>query len=480
MAVERIGSIIKHLAPGSALSNVYVSCSYIPSYPLLPPPLQVTTVDPCCDLNSQAQKDDDVVITLAIRTPLTKAGKGGFKDTSLEFIIYSLLKEVKTRSGIDPALVEDIVMGNVTIISFHPSLPPLFFLSNFCLSNFRNLPFLLINNQVSDDKATYKLRAAALAAGFPNSQSCCTINRLCASGLSATVDLARAIACDSIQVGIACGAESMTHGGDRGTKMLDEAVLSLSSEAVDSTQPMGWTSENVSRDFGVGRLAMDKYALESFSRAEKAQKDGLFADEIVPIATRIKGPDGGWKEVTLERDEGVRAGTTLQALSGIRPAFPQWGDCTTGGNASQVTDGAAALLLMKRSTARKLNQPILAKYVGSTTAGLPPRIMGIGPTYAIPKLLSQHNLSLNDMDVVEINEAFSSMAVYCRDALGLDWEKMNPRGGAVALGHPLGATGVRLIVTGLSELRRRRGKMLMVSMCVGTGMGAAGIFVNEA
>ncbi|RCI08112.1 hypothetical protein L249_6355 [Ophiocordyceps polyrhachis-furcata BCC 54312] len=420
MAVDRLGSIIKHLAPGSAISNMYVG---------------FTAPD------SPAQKDDDVVITLAIRTPLTKAGKGGFKDTSLEFIIYSLLKEVKTRSGIDPELVEDIVLGNV-----------------------------------SDDKATYKVRAAALAAGFPNTHACCTINRLCASGLAATADVARAIASDSIQVGIACGAESMTHGGDRTTKTLDEAVLGLSLDAVDSTQPMGWTSENVSRDFGIGRLAMDKYAVESFSRAERAQKAGLFADEIVPIKTRIKGPDGQWKEVTLEHDEGIRAGTTLERLGGIRPAFPQWGDATTGGNASQVTDGAAALLLMKRSTARNLNQPILAKYVGSTVAGLPPRIMGIGPTVAIPKLLSQHGLSVNDMDVVEINEAFSSMAVYCRDALHLDGERMNPRGGAVALGHPLGATGVRLVVTGLSELRRRRQKMLLVSMCVGTGMGAAGLF----
>ncbi|CCC13759.1 hypothetical protein SMACR_07268 [Sordaria macrospora] len=414
MAAERLSSILKHLTPGNALS-------------------QITSKNP-----------DDIVITLAIRTPLAKAKKGGFKDTTLEYLAYATLKEVRERSKIDPALVEDIAMGNV-----------------------------------SDGKASYKLRAAALAAGFPNTSGAYSLNRFCSSGLKAVEDIANSISAGSIEVGIAMGAESMSIGGDALEKPFDEAVTSQSQESADCMQPMGWTSENVSRDFGITREEMDKYAAESFQRAERAQKAGLFDDEIVPIKTRVKDINGEWKEVTVTKDEGIRPGTTPESLAKIRVAFPQWGPTTTGGNASQVTDGAAAILLMKRSTAVKLGQPILAKYVGATVAGLAPRIMGIGPSVAIPKLLGKYGLTLNDIDVVEINEAFASMAVYCRDKLNLDWSKMNPRGGAIALGHPLGATGARQIVTGLAECRKSGKKILLTSMCIGTGMGMAGLFVNE-
>lgn len=279
-------------------------------------------------------------------------------------------------------------------------------------------------------------------------------------------------------MGVAIGGESMTLGGDRLERPFDEQILT-SQEARDTMEAMGWTSENVARDFGITREQVDTYAAESFRRAEEAQKAGWFDDEIVPITTKVKGPDGELKTVTLTRDEGIRPGTTAEGLMKIRAAFPQWGPITTGGNASQVTDGAAAVVLMKRSTAVKLGVPVMAKYVGSTVAGLPPRIMGIGPAVAIPKLLKQHNLNLSDCDVIELNEAFGTMAVYCRDKLGLDWAKMNPRGGAIALGHPLGTTGARQIVTGLSECRRQKKKILLTSMCIGTGMGMAGLFVNE-
>ena len=184
------------------------------------------------------------------------------------------------------------------------------------------------------------------------------------------------------------------------------------------------------------------------------------------------------KDKTLAADEGPRWGTTYEVLSNIRPAFFEDGK-STGGNTSQITDAAAAVLLMKRSKALELKQPILAKYVGATVAGVPPRIMGIGPSVAIPKLLSKYNLSIDEVDIFEINEAFASMAVYCRDTLKLDWEKLNTRGGAITLGHPVGCTGVRQIVTGLSECRRRKGRILLTSMCVGAGMGMAGLFVNE-
>ncbi|TLD04015.1 hypothetical protein PgNI_11126 [Pyricularia grisea] len=415
MAVERLGSILKHLTPGNALSTI------------------------------TSKNDDDIVITYAARTPLAKARKGGFKDTSLEYMVFALLDQVRQRSKIDPSLVEDICMGNV-----------------------------------SDAKAAYKLRAAALAAGFPNTHSASSVNRFCSSGLKATADIAHAISNGSIDIGIALGAENMSVGGDALDAPFDEDVTLHSQEAKDCMMPMGWTSENVASDFGISREEMDKFAALSFQKAEKAQNAGWFDDEIVPIRTKVKGPDGEVKEVTLTKDEGIRPGTTAETLGKIRVAFPQWGSTTTGGNASQVTDGAAAVLLMKRSTAHKLGQPIMAKYVGSTTAGLAPRIMGIGPTVAIPKLLAKHGITLADCDVVEINEAFASMAVYCRDNLGLDAEtKMNPRGGAIALGHPLGATGTRQIVTGLSECRRTGKKILLTSMCIGTGMGMAGLFVNE-
>ncbi|KAI1349490.1 Thiolase, N-terminal domain-containing protein [Xylaria sp. FL0043] len=414
MAAERVSSLLKHLSPNN-------------------PVAAITSKSP-----------DDVVITLAIRTPLCKGRKGGFKDTSLEYIMYAILKATRERMGFPPELVEDICMGNV-----------------------------------SDGKAAYKARAAALSAGFPNTTGASSVNRFCSSGLKATADIAHAIAAGSIEVGIAAGAESMTIGGDRLEAPFDEEVLKHSQEARDCMEAMGWTSENVARDFGLTREVLDEYAAESFRRAEEAQKAGWFDDEIVPVTTKVKGPDGELKTVTLTKDEGIRPGTTAAGLGKIRPAFPQWGPMTTGGNASQVTDGASAVVLMKRSKAIQLGLPILAKYVGSTVAGLPPRIMGIGPTVAIPKLLKQYNLTLDDCDVVEVNEAFATMAVYTKDFLKLDWNKMNPRGGAIALGHPLGTTGTRQIVTGLSECRRTKKKILLTSMCIGTGMGMAGLFVNE-
>ncbi|KAM3499276.1 hypothetical protein MY10362_007460 [Beauveria mimosiformis] len=412
MAVERIGSIIKHLAPGSALSSL------------------------------QAKNADDIVITVAIRTPLTKARKGAFKDSGIEYLAYCLLKELKTRSGIDPALVEDFAFGNV-----------------------------------NDPLAASKIRAAALAAGFPNTAGAYAVNRFCSSGLKATADIADSIRSGAIDIGVSVGGESMSAPGAPPFPFNEEVMENQ--EVQDSLEPMGWTSENVAADFNITRQQMDEYAAESFQRAERAQKAGWFDDEIVPIKAKVEGKDGEITEITVTKDEGIRPGTTKESLGKVRAAFPQWGETTTGGNASQVTDGAAAILLMKRSTAIKLGQPILAKYVGSTVAGLAPRIMGIGPSVAIPKLLAKYNITLADVDVIELNEAFASMAVYCRDKLNLDWAKMNPRGGAIALGHPLGATGARQIVTGLSELRRQDKKVLLTSMCIGSGQGMAALFIRE-
>ncbi|KUL88588.1 hypothetical protein ZTR_05068 [Talaromyces verruculosus] len=414
MAVDRLSSLLNHLKPGN--SGIAA----------------ITTKNP-----------DDVVVTLAIRTPLTKGFKGGFKDTSLDYIVYSVLKELVERSQIDPALIEDVSLGNV-----------------------------------GDGRAAYLGRAAALAAGIPHTAGASSVNRFCASGLKAIHDIANQIRTGAIDIGVAVGAESMTFGG-RGVDTFHEEILK-SQEAADCLQPMGQTSENVGDDFGITRQMQDEYSVESFRRAEVAQKAGWFDDEIVPVTTKIKDPKTGEeKTVTLTKDEGPRYGTTYEGLSKIRPAFPQFGNKTTGGNASQVTDGAAAVLLMRRSKAIELNQPILAKFCGATVAGVPPRVMGIGPTAAIPKLLKQFNLSVADIDIWEINEAFASMAVYCLKNLGIEHEKLNPRGGAIALGHPLGATGTRQVVTILSEARRTKKKILVNSMCIGTGQGMAGLWVNE-
>jgi len=391
-----------------------------------------------------AQNPDDVVITLAIRTPLAKGKKGGFKDTELDYMVYALLKKVLEKSKIDPALIEDVCMGNV-----------------------------------SDGKAAYKIRAAMLAAGYPYTAGASSVNRFCSSGLKAVQDIANQIKEGSIDIGVAIGAESMSAGGDRLEKPFHEEILK-DPNAADCMQPMIQTSENVGSDFNISRRTQDEYAAESFRRAEVAQKAGWFDDEIVPIVTKIKDPKTGeLKDITLTKDEGPRYGTTAEGLGKIRAAMPQFGDRTTGGNASQVTDGAAAILLMKRSKAIELGQPILAKFVGATVAGVPPRIMGIGPSAAIPKLFQKYGLTKDDIDIIEINEAFASMAVYCLDVLGLDHAKVNPRGGAIALGHPLGATGARQICTILSEARRTKKKVLLTSMCIGTGQGMAGLFINE-
>ena len=333
--------------------------------------------------------------------------------------------------------------------------------------------------QVNNPQAAYIARAASLAAGLPNTAAASSVNRFCSSGLKAVQDVAAQIATGSIDIGVAIGAESMSEGGS-GPKDFHPAIMT-SQEAADCTQPMGQTSENVGRDFNIQRDAQDRFAAESYQRAERAQRQGWFDDEIFPFKTVIKDPKTGEeKEVTLTKDEGPRWGTTCESLSKIRPAFPQFGDKSTGGNSSQVTDGAAAILLMKRSRAQQIGQPILAKFVGATVAGVAPRIMGIGPSLAIPKLMTKLHLDLKkDVDVIEINEAFASMAVYCTNVLEIDSSKMNVRGGAIALGHPLGATGARQIVTGLSEARRQGKKVLVTSMCIGTGQGMAACLVNE-
>jgi acetyl-CoA acyltransferase 1 len=314
------------------------------------------------------------VITCALRTPLTKARKGLLKDTSSEELLISILTSIRQKSNLDPALVEDVCVGNVLTPSFG-----------------------------------YAARSAVLTAGFPVTTAASVANRFCSSGLLSIQNIASSIASGAIDVGIACGVESMSTDPDV-TPSLSSASMAHP-VAKDNIQPMGWTSENVAGQFGVTREDMDAYAVISHGRAEHALNQGWVDDEIASVTTRSKDlKTGEMNEVVVTRDDGVRPGSTKEGLAKIRAAFPQWKpSLTTGGNASQITDGAAAVLLMKRSTAIQLGQPILGKFVMSTVVGLEPRIMGIGPSLAIPKLLKKVGLEKDDVDLFEINEAFASM-----------------------------------------------------------------------
>lgn len=257
---------------------------------------------------------------------------------------------------------------------------------------------------------------------------------------------------------------TMHYGPGALAPSVDDEIASLPS-AADCQIPMGITSENVAESYKITRQEQDQLAVLSHKKAAKAQAEGLFREEIVPV----KGVDA---------DDGIRVDTSMASLGKLKTSFKENGT-TTAGNSSQVSDGAAAVLLMKRSKAQELKIPILAKFVGFNVSGVPPRVMGIGPAVAIPAVLKQAGLKVSDIGIFELNEAFASQAVYCIKHLQLPLEKVNPKGGAIALGHPLGATGARQIATLLPEMKRKGVKYGVVSMCIGTGMGAAAIIESE-
>jgi acetyl-CoA acyltransferase 1 len=240
---------------------------------------------------------------------------------------------------------------------------------------------------------------------------------------------------------------------------------------------MGITSENVAESYKITRQAQDEFAANSQSKASKAQKNGLFKDEIIPVNTITINAEGKETPITVSEDDGIRA-TTTAALAELKPAFKKDGS-TTAGNSSQVSDGAAAVLVMTRAEATKRGLPILGRFISAAVVGVPPRVMGIGPAFAIPAALEKAGLNINDIDVYEINEAFASQAYYSIVKLGIPMGKVNPLGGAIALGHPLGCTGARMIGTLLHQLRRSKQKYGVVSMCIGTGMGMAAVFEAE-
>ncbi|KIR35530.1 acetyl-CoA acyltransferase [Cryptococcus deuterogattii MMRL2647] len=387
---------------------------------------------------------DDVVIVSAVRTPIAKAKKGGFKDCCPEDLLAAVFTEAVKRGKVNPSQIQDVAVGNV--------LPP--------------------------GGGANVARMAQLYAGIPYTTPINTVNRQCSSGLTAVVQIANEIKAGEIDIG--AGVEHMTAHYGAGVlpeKMSDE-VLS-NPEAADCLTPMGITSENVAKQYNISRDVQDTFAANSFGKAAAAQKAGKFKEEIVPVKVRWTDPKTNEeKEIIVDSDEGIREGVTAESLAKLKPAFAKDGS-THAGNASQVSDGAAAVILARRSVAQKLGLPILGKFVISAVVGVPPKLMGIGPAFAIPKVLEKAGISKDDVDFFEINEAFASQAVMSIQHLHIPFEIVNPVGGAIAIGHPLGCTGARQIATAFSEAKREKKKIFVTSMCIGSGMGMAAVFVNE-
>ena len=388
---------------------------------------------------------DDVVVTCALRSPITKGGKGGLKDTPAADLLALTFQNLISRSKIDPNVVEDISVGCV----------------------------------LAPGGGATEYRAAALVAGFPESVAVKSLNRQCSSGLQACVDIANAIKTGMIEVGIGAGVESMSSQYGPGAVTDFSDLLENHMQATNCKVPMGVLSEQMAKDRNVSRKDQDAFAANSYQKAVNAQKQGLFDEEIAPVTVQYTDPKTDEeKTITVSKDDGVREGMTAESLSKIRPAFAKDGSIHAG-NASQVSDGAAAVLLMKRSTADRLGQPIIGKYVAASVVGVPPLLMGIGPWKAIPVALEKAGIERDQVDTYEINEAFASQAVWCIRELGLPFEKVNPKGGAIAFGHPLGCTGARQVSTLLTELHRTGKKIGVTSMCVGTGMGMAAVWTAE-
>ncbi|KAI0477524.1 thiolase [Xylariaceae sp. FL0804] len=388
---------------------------------------------------------DDIVVTACLRTAFTKGGKGFFKDTQAADLMAGALRGLLDRSKIDPALVEDVCVGEV----------------------------------LAPGGGATEMRAAALVAGFPETTAVRTLNRQCSSGLQACVDVANQIRAGMIEVGVGAGVESMStqYGPSAVTEFSD--LLESHPEAANCKVPMGVLSEDMARDLKISRDSQDAFAASSYQKAQKAQEAGLFDEEIHALTVKFDDPKSGeTRTVTVAKDDGVRPNMTAASLAKIKPAFAEGGSIHAG-NASQISDGAAAVLLMRRSTAERLGQPVLGKYVAASIAGVKPLLMGQGPWRAIPKVFEKTGLSADDVDIFEINEAFASQCLWCADQLAIPLDKINPKGGAIAFGHPLGCTGARQVSTLLYELRRRGEKVGVTSMCVGTGMGMAAVWVAE-
>lgn len=387
----------------------------------------------------------DAFILSAVRTPIGKAKRGALKNTRPDDLAALVIREAIARvPGLEPSGIDDVVLGCAT---------------------------------PEAEQGLNIARMASLEAGLPDEVSAMTINRFCASGLEAVNYAASRIRVGEASLMVAGGVESMSlipMGGNRVSPNI--AVVESHPEFYIS---MGLTAERVASKFAVSREAQDEFALSSHEKAVAAIEAGRFAEETVPVTVATPVIDGRGKVVVEERlfetDEGPRADTTLEALAALKPVF-MVGGTVTAGNSSQINDGASALVVADAATVKRLGVKPMARFVAYATAGVSPEIMGIGPALAVPKVLKLAGLKLEDIGLIELNEAFASQSVYVIDKLGLPVDRVNVNGGAIALGHPLGCTGAKLSATILHEMKRKKVKYGLVTMCVGGGMGAAGIY----
>ena len=387
----------------------------------------------------------EVVIVESLRTGLTKAGRGSFNMTEPVYYLAHTLKAVVEKAGVDPAEIEDVIVG----CGFPEGC-----------------------------QGMNMARIAAMAAGFPKEVAAVTVNRFCSSGSQAIMMAAQRIQ-EGADVAIGAGVETITMMTD-GTQNTHRLVNKAAQERFPGLYyPMGITAEIVAERYKISREDQDQYGLQSQQRYAAAWEKGWIQEEIAPMkVTRKvmkKGEEPYEEEWVVDRDECNRPDTTIEALRALKPAFKPDGTVTAG-NASQLADGASATLLMSAERAKQLGLKPLGIYRGSAVAGCGPQKMGIGPIFAVPKLLKRHGLTMNDIDIVELNEAFASQLLYCQRVLEIPNEKLNPCGGSIAIGHPYGMTGSRLTGLLLRQLQRTGGRYGIVTMCVGGGQGFASLF----
>lgn len=395
----------------------------------------------------------EVFIIDPLRTPVGKYG-GALASVRPDDMAALVLKALVERTGIPAEAIDDVIMG--------------------CA------------NQAGEDNRNIA-RMAVLLAGLPDSVPGVTVNRLCASSLEAVIQAARAIGCGEAEVMIAGGVESMSRAPYSMPKNATGSIQFGNLTAYDTAlgwrypnekmkklfplESMGETAENIYEQYNISREDQDEFALRSHQRAVEAQKNGIFNDEIVPVLIPQRKGD----PVVVDTDEQPRSDSSLEQLAKLRPAFREGGSVTAG-NSSSLNDGAAALLLASAEAVRRYNLTPIARYVSGAAAGVDPRVMGIGPAFAIPKALQLAGLSLDDLDLVELNEAFAVQSLACVRALHLDPEKVNIHGGAIAIGHPLGMSGARITGTLLRSMQRGNARYGVASLCIGVGQGLAAVF----
>ncbi|WP_156839570.1 thiolase family protein [Novosphingobium aquimarinum] len=395
----------------------------------------------------------EAAIVSTARTGVGKAYRGAFNDTEAPVLTAHVVNAAISRAGIDPARVDDVYLG----------------VANQWNTQSYNLGRLTSHVSVLPDET----------AGF-------TLDRKCGSGLTAIALAARGIVADEIDVAVAGGAESISLTLNKHTPAFRNRSEFVKEHDPHAYMAMIETAEIVAERYGISREDQDRFSAESQQRAAAGQEAGAFDEEIVPITVTKavfdkEGNETGKEDVTLDRDEGVRAGTTYEKLASLKPVFKnglviEEGKHITAGNASQLSDGASAQVIMDLATAQKEKLPVLGIYRGFQVAGCKAEEMGIGPIYAIPKLLQRAGLKMDDIGLFELNEAFASQALYCQRFLEIDPEKLNVNGGAIAIGHPFGMTGSRQVGHALIEGKKRGVKYVVVSMCIAGGMGAAGLF----